>query len=592
MATYEQAIQALRNADAAGDVEAASRLAAIAQRLKSEQALGSGDPLPELTERPANVPAWTGPVDVDQGGDKGLLERAGDWIASQTNLRDTAAGGAMQGAADVGIGLGQLAANAVGMGDAVNPAVQQMETQYQRRRSTRGETGLDVPRLAGNITMSAVAGGAAGKGLPAALRARTAGGLGKQVAKGAATGAAYATTQPVTEGEYGPEKVKQAATGAVFGVAAPVVASAISPVGNAMVQALKARGVKSITPGQAAGPVARAAEDVVVSKGALTGPALRAARGRAQKEWNTATINEALSEAQPAGRSGGKALAKPGAPSIAPVPRIEGSGHAAIDKAHTELSGLYDRILGSVPGVVLSPQNAQRVATLRDATGGMRADDERRITHFMTEVFDKQLSPAGGFESKTFKGLDSDIGIEARKAFAEGNHEVGNYFLELRRILHDSLKETDPYVGEWLGKADSAFAKMVRVEDAAVRAMHEGGEFTPRQLAEAVKKHDKSGRKTQTARGKALMQDWATESEDVLGNVSKESDVRQLANQAGAVAQGAAALSGNPLAIGNLAVQAPIAAGYLAPKAREAIANALRKYGPMAAGLLGGAGVN
>jgi hypothetical protein len=43
MPTYEEVMQALRNADAAGDVEAATRLAQIASQMQQQKPLSAGD---------------------------------------------------------------------------------------------------------------------------------------------------------------------------------------------------------------------------------------------------------------------------------------------------------------------------------------------------------------------------------------------------------------------------------------------------------------------------------------------------------------------------------------------------------------------
>ena len=57
----------------------------------------------------------------------------GNWLADtfgpNGNLRGSAIGGAMQGAADLGVGALQLAANAVGMGDGINKKLSEKEKE-------------------------------------------------------------------------------------------------------------------------------------------------------------------------------------------------------------------------------------------------------------------------------------------------------------------------------------------------------------------------------------------------------------------------------------------------------------------------------
>src|SRR5687767_2342002 len=81
--------------------------------------------------------------------------------AGNGNLRGSAIGGAMMGAADPGVAAVQMAANAIGHGDAANKRIQEVEGQYQDARKGAGRDGIDLARVAGNVAITAPIGAGA-----------------------------------------------------------------------------------------------------------------------------------------------------------------------------------------------------------------------------------------------------------------------------------------------------------------------------------------------------------------------------------------------------------------------------------------------
>lgn len=118
------------------------------------------------------------------------------------------------GAASFPIGLFQLGANALGMGDGVNEHLAQLEGMKQSGRAKLGSEGFDVTETAGAV-LSPV-GLKAAKALPVAPSA------GGRMAQGAVLGASAGAATPVTEGDnYWGSKGVQAVTGALLGGAIP-----------------------------------------------------------------------------------------------------------------------------------------------------------------------------------------------------------------------------------------------------------------------------------------------------------------------------------------------------------------------------------
>jgi hypothetical protein len=122
--------------------------------------------------------------------------------------------GLVQGAADPSVGIAQLGANVIGMGDKVNPAIHYQNAGYEQAREQEGRGGMDWSRLAGNIASPVNVLGA--RFLP---KAPTSGG--QAFKQGAGIGALYGAETPVNDipqdGSYLGEKAKQVAIGAGTG---------------------------------------------------------------------------------------------------------------------------------------------------------------------------------------------------------------------------------------------------------------------------------------------------------------------------------------------------------------------------------------
>jgi hypothetical protein len=130
----------------------------------------------------------------------------------------------VQGLADPGTAIAQLAANLVGQGDKVNPAVQAREREYQSARGADADS-FDLTRVLTNVLNPLSLKG--GSMIPAAA-SRTG-----RMAQGAGVGAAYSATQPVTSGDdFAGDKSLQALMGSLFGAAVPPVADIVKSVGK------------------------------------------------------------------------------------------------------------------------------------------------------------------------------------------------------------------------------------------------------------------------------------------------------------------------------------------------------------------------
>lgn len=185
MATYEQVMTALRNADAAGNVEDARRLAQIARSLQQQPAAR-----PTQTEYTAEQMAPSTPEDV---GFSGEAPSATEKAIGRTIL---------------GIGKG-IVNPALAVGQFVAPErTQDLLTRYKEARANLGGEGLDVGEIFGTIVNPI------NRLFPAATAATTTGRAAQYTGQGAVLGA----LTPVEDAQnLLSEKINQVGFGAVLG---------------------------------------------------------------------------------------------------------------------------------------------------------------------------------------------------------------------------------------------------------------------------------------------------------------------------------------------------------------------------------------
>jgi len=126
---------------------------------------------------------------------------------ADANIRGSAVGGYMMGAADPSIGAAQFVANLVGAGDGINKPIAGKEAQYQDARASAGRDGFDGARLAGNVAGPSMLVGGVGKTVAS------------PVVRGAIQGGLGALAMPVTDGgqNYATDKATQGVVGVLSG---------------------------------------------------------------------------------------------------------------------------------------------------------------------------------------------------------------------------------------------------------------------------------------------------------------------------------------------------------------------------------------
>lgn len=353
--------------------------------------------------------------------------------------------------------------------------------------------------LAGNIAATApiamVAPEAAGAGM-----------LGK-IGIGAGVGAVNGAVTPVDPNsqDFSGSKLGQVGTGAAFGAGGSVLANALGKVisgasGTAQ-RSLADSGVQ-MTPGQILGGGFAKTEDKLTSI-PIVGDLIKSAQQRAVNSFNTATYNQVLAPL-------GEKYSGP----------VGQEGVAAVQQT---IRDAYSNALGKMTFKATDPAFQSDITNLSSLANNLPAAQQTQFMNTLkTQVFGK-LGPQGNMDGQTLKGVQEELGKAARGYAGDAsydNRQLGSAIGEIKNAIDNSLpRYNPPDAVQQLSNANSAYANFVRLRSAAGSqgAMNNDGVFTAAQLNSAVRANDKSVGKGASATGNALMQDFASAGQKVLG---------------------------------------------------------------------------
>lgn len=273
------------------------------------------------------------------------------------------------------------------------------------------------------------------------------------------------------------------------------ISRAIAPKVAPSARSLLNEGVE-LTPGQIMGGTAKRIEDSATSL-PIIGDAIKSAQRRSLESFNKAAINRTLTPI------GGK------------LPKGMGPGYDAIAYAGDELGKAYNAVLPKLT-VSADVQFDNAVNSLKSLVSNLPAERAKQVTNIIDTAVSK-FSPAGRMSGETMKAIDSELGRLVR---SYGGSQIGDERLvgdavkQFQQELRDVVMRSNPGRAAQLKAIDRGYANLLRVENAAKGA--KDGVFTPGQLQTATRVKDSSLNKRASARGKALMQDLATDARDRL----------------------------------------------------------------------------
>jgi len=386
----------------------------------------------------------------------------------------------------------------------INQQIAEREKLYQQRR---GDNGLDVTRLAGNI-LSPMNIAIASK-IPVGATF-----LQKMAAAGAGGAGLNVTGVPVTDesSNFAEEKAKQAAIGAGFGLlgqaATSGVSRAISPKAsvNPQLQALKEAGVNP-TIGQTLGGGFNRAEEALSSVPVL-GSFVSGARNRASEQFQAGSLNKALN---PIGEKLPKGV----------------SGRDALVYTENAIKNKYDDVLNKIGAVVPDKQYANKISSLENMVNKVNMPRDKKLEFFSVLDTIKQSRDANGvMTSQAYKELESELGRVSSGLYSSQNifdRKMAPAVKQVQQELRDMLQRQSGDYAKELQSANKAWANFKAPQRAMASLGAEEGMFTPSQLLNAVKANDKSLNKGNFAAGRALGQNYAEAGKSILGNKVRDS---------------------------------------------------------------------
>jgi hypothetical protein len=476
MATYEQVLTALRAADAAGNVQDARRLAAIASNMRtSATAPLRAAPVEYTAEQMA--PAT--PEDVGfSGADPSETEK----LIGRTTL-------------GVGKGIINPALAAAQLIPAARPAVEDIQRRYQEARTNLGGEGFDVPELIGSIVN------------PVNRLIPVGGATGSVAARGALGGAIGAATQPVIGENLTTEqilagKVEQLGLGAIIGRGASALASALTPTLKAGTRELIESGVP-VTPGQAyegmGGALFRQIEKLDI-------PTMRIDKDKINLGFTKSVGNEVLAIIDDK------------------LPTNLKNGQQIFGYIQNRLTKYYDDALDKIGQVAPDEQFTKSLGevqtTLRNELG-----DPKQVKSFQNFL---KANIAGRIKDGEFSAQDLKRMEEIFRTKIDSIKATDTTAEILRQGYDDAYKAIKNLIirndkDGSIAKANLAYMQRSRVMEAVNKNVAEisgaQGTFSPAELARAAAKQ---GGDIEAAMGTAPLQQTATRALNVVGDTTDE----------------------------------------------------------------------
>jgi hypothetical protein len=476
MATYEQVLTALRAADAAGNVQDARRLAAIASNMRASATAAVRTAPVEYT---AEQMAPATPEDVGFSGD----------APSETEklIGRTALG--------VGKGIINPALAAAQLIPAARPAVEDIQRRYQEARTNLGGEGFDVPELIGSIVN------------PVNRLIPVGGAVGSVAARGALGGAIGAATQPVIGENLTTEqilagKVEQLGLGAIIGRGASALANALTPTLKAGTRELIESGVP-VTPGQAyegmGGALFRQIEKLDI-------PTMRIDKDKINLGFTKSVGNEVLAIIDDK------------------LPTNLKNGQQIFGYIQNTLKNYYDTALDKIGQVAPDEQFTKSLSELQQTVRN-ELGDPKQVKSFQNFL---RANIAGRIKDGELSGNDLKrmeeifrTKIDSIKATDTTAEILRQGYDDAYKAIKNLILRNDPK-GD-IARANLAYMQRSRVMEAVNKNVAEisgaQGTFSPAELARVAAKQ---GGEIEAAMGTAPLQQTATRALNVVGDTTDE----------------------------------------------------------------------
>lgn len=322
--------------------------------------------------------------------------------------------------------------------------------------------------------------------------------IGSGFTGGALSGALFGSGAAKEKEDILGDATKNALIGGVTGGALSGIGSVIAPKLQKGAKELMDDGVQ-LTPGQAIG----GGLDKFEQRAGTVMPGVNKARGRAMKKWNDSLVDDVM---KPLGIKLGR--------------NADDDIQAVVKKGQEALSKSYDDVLPMI--------SMKSDATFKQALNNIKnnqilgADASRKAARELKKI--QGFFRGNKVSGQSIKDAQSYIGkrIQAYSGTTNADDKAVLSILEdtLEAVM-DTVERQNPKYAERLKTINKAYAKFIRVENAAKKLNGEDM-FTPKQFGQAVRQSDNSVRGRQVSAGNALMQD-ASKKGQILGTTIPDS---------------------------------------------------------------------
>jgi hypothetical protein len=477
MATYDEVIQALRAADAAGNVEDATKLAQIASGMRESQ-----KQVPDVRTEgfASNEGGAAFGVPRQMGGRRAVVQEVTPFEAS--------AGGVVKGLIAPALAVTQL----VG-GEKGRQYVEGIQQQKEAARAEAGLEGFDVGELIGTV-------------INPINRLIPVGAAGTIAGRGAIGGVVGAVLNPVTGENLSLEdvvagKVEQAGLGAIFGRLGAGIAGALTPTLKTGTRELLESGVP-VTPGQAYegawGGLFRQIEKLDL-------PGMRVNKDAINKNFTTSIGNEVLSSIDDK------------------LPANIKNGQQAFGLIEQKISKYYDDALDKIGIVKVDKDFTDALDQTKLAIkNNLNPKQSKEFNNYLTANINSRVKE-GSLTSNDLKKIQEFFRkkIDSIKAIDTPAEKLKQGYDDAYKAIKGLILRND--ADGTIAKANDAYMKRARFLEAVNKNVTEikggQGNFSPSQLAQVAAKQ---GTPSQAAKGAAPLQPEANRALDIVGDTTDE----------------------------------------------------------------------
>lgn len=329
---------------------------------------------------------------------------------------------------------------------------------------------------------------------------------GGPVAQGTVGGA----LQGFGSGEGENDRINKGVVGGVTGLASSAL---LSGVGKLMSQPKVSPDVKTLmdaniplTPGQIAGGTAKKAEDIATSI-PIVGDFIAKRQNESIEALGQAVANRSLGEINQT------------------LPANVTPGRSTVAYVRKAMTDSYNNVLGAMSAAPDAPFSAQLQTAKAIGANLPEAQAKDFDSIIQSEIFDKIAKSKGVLTGDDIKGIESTL-TDNIKGYGKGSwneQKLSDALGNVKQAFRDMIQRQNPTLAPQLAATDRAYANYAILRKAGSAVGNDGGVFSPSQLQGAVASADASAGKGNFASGTARMQDLSDAAKNVLPSKFQDS---------------------------------------------------------------------